>query len=171
MLNIGLGCGKTLQKILDATDFQKVDVVEINPEVVEATKKFSKILDQPRVNLIIDDGLKYLRQTDKKYDLIIMEIDNPTVAYSSPLYPVEAFSIFKKSLSEEGVLSIGVYGLDQKYIDILSYSLKEVYSYVYVQSTFFIGSQKNRAEAEHVPSTSYEINTLDKNTLLNAYED
>lgn len=64
VLNIGLGCGKTLTRILE---FPRVnaDVVELNPVVVEANRKLSDVSKDIRVNLKISDGINFLRSTKK----------------------------------------------------------------------------------------------------------
>lgn len=91
-LNIGLGCGLTLSQLLSRTS-KTVDVVEINPKVVEANKVMTDVLQNKRVNLIVDDGLKYLRQNNLKYDAILVDIEEPIMAHSSGLYTVDAFKI------------------------------------------------------------------------------
>ncbi len=169
VLNIGLGCGVGLQRILNATENTKVDVVEINPQVVEATRKFSTILENPRVNLIIDDGLEYLRETDKKYDIIVLEVENPTVVHSSTLFTVEAFKIIEKSLTDDGVYSMFSYASKARFLDILAYSLKEVFGHVYFDGLFFISSNKKMPTEDYQTTTPFEINTVDRNTLTNAY--
>ena len=63
--NIGLGCGLTLEKCLEYNT--NVDVIEINYQVVLANKVLSKVLTNPRVNLILDDGLHYFRQSTKHF--------------------------------------------------------------------------------------------------------
>ena len=89
VLNIGLGCACTLNRCLSYDVV--VDVVEINEKVVEANRMLSDVLDDPHVNLIINDGLSYMRSNSKIYDAILIDIENPTVAHASNLYTVDAF--------------------------------------------------------------------------------
>jgi spermidine synthase len=113
VLSIGLGCGFTLNAIAKHSKVQTVDVVEINPVMPEATKCFSEftdnVLENPKVNLIFNDGYKYLFGTSKKYDLIIMDIDHPSLIYSSNLYTLEFYKLVKKSLNTNGIFTQWAY--------------------------------------------------------------
>ncbi|MFA5051912.1 MAG: fused MFS/spermidine synthase [Patescibacteria group bacterium] len=173
-LNIGLGCGGTLSAI---TGFQNIqaDVVEINPAVVTANREFSNILDHPRVTLVIDDGLNYLRTTDIHYDSIIVDIDNPAVANSSDLYTVEAFAIMAGRLNERGTFALWDYGgysdNNPHYLDIIYYSLHESFPYIYHQQSIFLASKQPLAGSPYQPTTDREVNTLDRNTLSKVFLD
>ena len=84
-------------------------MVEINPVMPEATKYFNEftdnVLENPKVNLIFNDGYKYLLGTEKKYDLIIMDIEHPSVIYSSNLYTLEFYKLVKKALNKYGIFT------------------------------------------------------------------
>lgn len=166
-LNIGLGCALTLDKCLEYNTV--VDVVEINEKVVEANKVMTDVLKNPRVNLIINDGLSYLRSNSKKYDSILIDIENPTVAHSSNLYTVEAFNAISSSLKNHGTFTLWSYSGGDRYFDILFYSLKEAFSYVYSYSGVFLATNQDLDQLEYIPSTPYEINTIDRNTLTDAF--
>ncbi len=170
VVNIGLGCGLTLSRILDLID-NSVDIVEINPVVVSANKEFTDVLEDKRVNLIVEDGLKYLRQTRKKYHSILIDIENPAVAHSSGLYTVEAFKIINDDLTEDGTFALWIYGGTRRFLDILYYSLKEAsFPFVYhVDGDIFLASKQKLELEEYVPSMAYEINSVDRNTLTQAY--
>ncbi len=109
VLNIGLGCGFTLNEIAKNQKVRSVDVVEINPVMPKATKCFDvftdHILENPKVNLIFNDGYKYLMETKKKYDVIIMDIEHPSVVYSSNLYTLEFYKLVKKALNKNGIFT------------------------------------------------------------------
>jgi spermidine synthase len=109
VLNIGLGCGFTLNEIARNPKVQTVDVVEINPVMPEATKYFSEftdnVLENPKVHLIFNDGYKYLMGTPRKYDLIIMDIEHPSVIYSSNLYTLEFYKLVKNALNNNGIFT------------------------------------------------------------------
>lgn len=168
VLNIGLGCGLTLSRILDKTN-TTIDVVEINPVVVQANREFTDVLENPKVNLIIDDGLSYLRKTKKKYDSVIVDIEEPSVAHSSFLYTVEAFKIITNTLTEDGTFALYNYSARDRYLDILYYSLKEAFPFVYSYPGIFLASKQRLEQKEYIPIGPYEVNTIDKNTLTPAY--
>ena len=167
VLNIGLGCGLSLEKCLEYNS--TVDVVEINEQVVNANKVMSDVLQDPNINLVIDDGLNFLRSNNKKYDSIIMDTELPHVAHSSYLYTVDAFLIVSKSLKQNGTYTLRNFKASDRFQDILYYSLKEVFSFVYSYDGIFLASNQDLGQLEYVPVTSYEINTIDRNTLTDAY--
>jgi len=109
VLNIGLGCGFTLNKIAKHPRVQTIDVVEINPVMPQAAKFFGEftdhVLENPKINLIFNDGYKYLMRTPKKYDLIIMDIEHPSVIYSSNLYTLEFYKLVARALNPDGLFT------------------------------------------------------------------
>ncbi|MCP3984879.1 MAG: hypothetical protein GY723_10855, partial [bacterium] len=74
-LNVGLASGSTLATLASYPEIEKLDVVEINRPVVRAVRYFgeSAVLDDPRVDLIVDDAIHYLLRTERRYDLIISD--------------------------------------------------------------------------------------------------
>lgn len=173
-LNIGLGCGGTLSEIISYKNIQ-ADVVEINPVVVSANRQFSDILNNPRVTLIVDDGLNYLRTATTQYDSIVVDIDNPAVANSSNLYTVEAFKIIHDRLADNGTFALWEYGGytddNPAYLDVLYYSLREAFPYVYHQQSIFLASRQPLSHTRYSPTTPRETNTLDRNTLTKVFLD
>ncbi len=109
VLNIGLGCGFTLNEIAKHPKVKSVDVVEINPVMPQATQCFSdftdNVLENSKVHIIYNDGYQYLLGTKNKYDLIIMDIEHPSVIYSSNLYTLEFYKLVRKSLNEGGIFT------------------------------------------------------------------
>jgi len=137
-----------------------------------ANKIMTDVLQNKNVNLIIDDGLKYLRENEKKYDAILIDIENPLVAHSSNLYTVEAFKIVSDSLDEEGNFALWNFvhvAQNTTYTDILYYSMKEAFGFVYEYTGVFLASKHQLNETEYVPQSDYEINTINRNTLTQAY--
>src|SRR5581483_6035464 len=81
---IGLGSGVTVGSALAAGTVQRADVIEISPEVVEASHFFDKesgsALAQPGVRLVVGDGRSHLLLTSRSYDVIVSEPSNPWMA-------------------------------------------------------------------------------------------
>lgn len=72
VLVLGLGGGMLLRMI--KSTFPDIDMtcVEIHPEVVQAAKDHFMV-DDYDYELIVGDGYEYLMETEKKFDLIIMD--------------------------------------------------------------------------------------------------
>jgi len=107
VLVIGLGSGMTLGAV-QRHPIKAVDVVEIEPAVVEASGYFKDftgdVLNDPRVSLIAGDGRNHLALTSRQYDVIISEPSNPWVSGQANLFSREFFELAKKRLRESGVM-------------------------------------------------------------------
>jgi len=173
VLNIGLGCGLTLSKILEKVD-PEVDIVEINPVVVEANSLISDVLWDEKVNLIMDDGLHFLRKSKKDYDVIIIDIENPAVIHASDFYTEEASELISQSLNAEGVFGLWVCRCNNnEYYDIIYNTLKKEFPHVYKKGeNIFIASKKELDYEPYVPSSdTVKINTIDLKILSKVYID
>lgn len=136
ILNVGLGCGSTLDYLRKSNIVDYLDVVEINPVVPEATKFFSQenndVLEDPRVSVIIEDGFEYLRKNKQKYDAIVVDIESPLIFHSSPLYTLEFFKEASNNLKDSGVFALWAYSPnDTKRTKILFDTQQEAFLYVY----------------------------------------
>jgi spermidine synthase len=104
---IGLGSGMTAGAAL-THPIDRADVIEISPEVVEASRFFEKenrrALADPRTHLIIGDGRSHLALTATKYDAIISEPSNPWIAGVSSLFTREFFQSARDRLAPGGVI-------------------------------------------------------------------
>ncbi|MFA6308114.1 MAG: fused MFS/spermidine synthase [Patescibacteria group bacterium] len=197
VLNIGLGCGFTLSSILESNPKQ-VTVAEINPVVYEASKLFidhtNNAIYNEKVNIIIQDGAKFLRTTNEKYDAIIIDIEKPIIAHSSPLYTVEYLRYAKEHLNKNGKIALWrYYSVDERYLKSLIATFKTVFDNIvfaeYNDTTLrpavylFIASDGPLStEAIDVKGNSTELieslkliedvppNTIDKPTLEKYYK-
>lgn len=112
-LIIGAGGGNDLALALE-NNVKKIDAIEIDPKIAELGKEYHplKPYDNPKVNLIINDGRNFINNTNNKYDLIIFALtDSLTLASSyantrleSYLFTVESFAKVNKLLNDNAVL-------------------------------------------------------------------
>jgi spermidine synthase len=88
------------------------------------------------------DGRYFLRSTNKRYDIIILDAfsgDSPP----SHMVSIEAFELMKKRLSRDGVLLINFLGSNEKentfVLSSLNKTLKEVFNFVdvYVSEEYY----------------------------------
>jgi hypothetical protein len=115
---IGGGGGRDVLTAL-AFDSQAVDVVELNPAVVEAVERafgdFSgRIYSHPRVRLSVGEARYELSHRQTRYDLIQMSMIDTWAASmagslvmtENGLYTQQAFDLYLRRLKETGVLSV-----------------------------------------------------------------
>jgi spermidine synthase len=104
---IGLGSGVTVGAAL-RHPIDRVDVVEISPEVVEASTLFAAenraALADPRTALLVADGRSHLQLSHRKYDVIISEPSNPWIAGVAALFTREFFTLARARLAPGGLI-------------------------------------------------------------------
>ncbi|WP_294948790.1 polyamine aminopropyltransferase [Sulfurivirga sp.] len=95
VLIIGGGDGGILREVTKHAGVEAVTQVEIDEKVVEMCKQYlpnhsAGAFDDPRLNLVIDDGVNFVRTTDEKFDVIISDSTDPVgpgeVLFESPFY-------------------------------------------------------------------------------------
>ncbi len=76
VLVIGAGDGGTIRELCRYNTIEKIDMVEIDEQVVNVCKEYlpqtACAFDDPRLTLYIEDGLKFVRRKENEYDLIIV---------------------------------------------------------------------------------------------------
>ncbi|MBA4117332.1 MAG: hypothetical protein C0514_00345 [Candidatus Puniceispirillum sp.] len=113
ILVIGIGHAYLIDAMLDLPFVEKITVVDISAEVVEAVKKYTKtsakrIFTDPRVEIVIGDGRRFVQSAIKHgvhYDLIQNKINEPWHAGGGNLFTEEFFLEEKKLLTPGGYLS------------------------------------------------------------------
>jgi len=123
VLVIGLGSGMTLGAV-ERYPVERLDVVEIEPAVVEANEYFRAFngdaLNDSRVNLILADGRNHLALDRRQYDVIISEPSNPWVSGMANLFTREFFELAKQRLRKSGVMCQWVHAYSMSSVDFKS---------------------------------------------------
>ena len=106
-LVIGLGSGVTADAVIASQTIDRLDVVEISPEVVDAAAFFQEenrhVLRAPGVRLLVGDGRSHLRLTTQTYDVIVSEPSNPWMAGVAALFTREFFEAARRRLTAGGI--------------------------------------------------------------------
>src|SRR5690625_1350084 len=106
ILIIGGGDGGTAREVMKHPSVQRVDLVEIDETVVEASRQFLPEVgdfDNPKLNLIIGDGLDYVKATSRRYDVIIVDGSDP-VGPAEGLFSREFYLNCHSILTGSGIL-------------------------------------------------------------------
>lgn len=107
VLVIGGGDGGSVRELTKYDSIEKIDMVDIDEEVVEVCRKYfpstSCKLDDPRVTLCFEDGLKYIRRFEDRYDLIVVDSTDP-FGPGEGLFTKEFYGNCFKALTADGIL-------------------------------------------------------------------
>ena len=108
----GGGEGATLREVLAHDTVEKAVMVDIDKEVVDICKEVLPFLskgafDDGRVELIHTDALKYLDETQEKFDVVIIDLTEPLEEGPSYLlYTREFYKDLKKKLKPQGLIAL-----------------------------------------------------------------
>lgn len=107
ILIIGGGDGGTARELLRYPFVETIDLVEIDGLVIELCKKHLQktaiSFDDPRLHVFIEDGVAFVQNAQKKYDLIIIDSTDP-IGVGEGLFTHEFYSGCKKLLKSGGIL-------------------------------------------------------------------
>ncbi len=154
VLIIGGGEGATLREVLKHNTVEKAVMVDIDEKVVEFAKQYLGFMhqgsfDDPRAEVVIKDGLKYVKESpDKSFDVVILDLTDPYAGPAArPLYSEEFYRDVYRILSDDGVMVTQAGN---------SFFYREAYDYVYnnVKKVFPIVAEY----WNYVPSFAYTCN-------------
>ena len=107
VLVIGAGDGGSVRELTRYDGVERIDMVEIDKEVVDACRQYlpqtACKLDDPRVRIFYEDGLKYIRRRENEYDLIIVDSTDP-FGPGEGLFTKEFYGNCYKALCADGIL-------------------------------------------------------------------
>ena len=135
-LVIGLGTGSTAGWLADVPTMEQVDVVEIEPAIVDVAKACisvnRNVLENPKTNLIIADAREVLTTTGKSYDLIFSEPSNPYRAGIASLYTHEFYREAAERLAPGGffIQWVQAYEIAPRTVKSVYTTLLSVFPYV-----------------------------------------
>lgn len=110
VLIIGGGDGGAVEEALKHPSVERVTLVELDGKVVEIAKKHlgeihRGAFESPRLRLLIEDGLKFLAETNEKFDVIALDLPDP-VGPATALYEEAFFRDCKLALASGGILTL-----------------------------------------------------------------
>jgi len=106
-LQIGFGVGNTLAAAALHPEVEQLDCAELSSHVRETATYFwtnQGVLDDPKVNLIVDDGRNYVSRTRTRYEVITLEPPNIYTASVVNLYTREFYELASEAMTDDGIL-------------------------------------------------------------------
>lgn len=128
VLVIGAGDGGSVRELTRYSTIEHIDMVEIDEMVVKACREYlpqtACKLDDPRVTIHYEDGLRFVRTKENAYDLIIVDSTDP-FGPGEGLFTREFYGNCYKALTDNGIL---VNQHESPYYDKYAKSMKRAHS-------------------------------------------
>jgi len=129
---VGLAAGTAAKEYTRIFGPISIDGVEIDPKIVEVGRRFFA-MNEPNLNVIVQDGRYFLAQSDRRYDIIIAD------AYHQPYIPFhtttkEFFTLALEHLNPGGVvvINVGRTASDFRLVDVLAATMNEAFETVLI---------------------------------------
>ncbi|MFA5127015.1 MAG: fused MFS/spermidine synthase [Patescibacteria group bacterium] len=98
------GAGYTLPKVfLSNPKASRVDVVEIEPALLDLAYKYFNLSKDDRLNNYVEDGRRFLAKSDSQYDVIFGDAFLSLYSIPAHLTTKEFFELAKQRLSKNGI--------------------------------------------------------------------
>jgi spermidine synthase len=110
VLIVGGGDGGTLEEVLKHGSVRRVTMVEIDGGVVELCRTHLASIcrgafDDPRLNLVIGDGAAFVRDSDERFDALIVDSTDPVTEGGGALFDDAFYAGCARCLRPGGVLA------------------------------------------------------------------
>lgn len=106
VLVVGGGDGGAIREVLKHDSVEKAVLVEIDGKVIEYSKKYlpgiAGKLDDPRVEVLVDDGFMHIHQHKQTYDVIMVDSTEP-VGPAAKLFEKGFYQGIYDALTEDGL--------------------------------------------------------------------
>jgi spermidine synthase len=99
--------GEMLKHPLERLDYVELDPLMISTIMAYLDGKSLRALDDPRLRVHHVDGRYYVKKTAERYDLVLLDLPDPSTAMLNRFYTVDFFSEVKNTLRPGGVLALG----------------------------------------------------------------
>jgi spermidine synthase len=171
-LVIGLGTGTTLGTIA-AYPWQRIDVAEISPAIVEASRRYFAdqsfhALDDPRVHLDLNDGRNVLLVANEPYDLVTIELTSVWFAGAASLYSHEFYELVRARLAPTGILQqwVQLHHIRRRELATIVRTLRGVFPHV----ALFVGGAQGILVAGSAPlvASKAHLHALEERPALRA---
>jgi spermidine synthase len=138
ILVIGGGISGIMDEILKYSP-DRIDYAELNPAIIEAGEKFARFKAGPLIRVFNEDGRRMLKQTGETYDIVLINLPEPSTLQVNRYYTLEFFRELKSHMRPGGVVSLGlpstadyVSGIAGKLNAVMVRTLEEVFRNVLI---------------------------------------
>ena len=113
ILILGGGDGLAAREVLRHRSVDRVVEVELDPAVLELARNDPRVraanegaLDDPRVQVVVDDAMTWLRTASERFDAVIVDMPDPDSPATAKLYSQEFYGLVARALAPGGRLAV-----------------------------------------------------------------
>ena len=135
-LVIGMGTGTTAGWLAQVPSIERVDVVELEPAVVELADRFATVnedlLASPKTEVLLGDGREIVLTRENRYSVVFSEPSNPYRAGVADLFSQEFYAGVLGTLESDGVFLqwLQAYEVDAELVQTVVATLRSVFPYL-----------------------------------------
>ncbi|RKY87100.1 hypothetical protein DRQ09_04995, partial [candidate division KSB1 bacterium] len=132
ILLIGGGINGSIKQLIKYPTIVNIDYIELDPEIIRLGKKYNpdlkKVLSNKKISIYNVDGRFFINQSNKKYDIIVVNLPDPYTIQLNRFYTREFFRKVKERLNETGIFSFSLTSSENVIGNILSEFLSIIYT-------------------------------------------
>ncbi|WP_112181609.1 MULTISPECIES: polyamine aminopropyltransferase [Paraliobacillus] len=113
VLILGGGDGVAAKEVLKYEEVESITLVDLDPAVVTLANKNEKLLaineyalQDEKVDVINQDAFKFLEETSRVFDVIIVDLPDPNDESLNKLYTKEFYALARNHMSLEGAMMV-----------------------------------------------------------------
>jgi len=112
VLLIGGDAAGILPQVIHHPSIQRTDLVLLDPTAIQLAKQYIRslpaVLKDERLNIWHMDGRLFLKKSNQRFDVVIINLPEPSTALINRFYTQEFFELAQRHLSEHGILSFSI---------------------------------------------------------------
>lgn len=109
VLVLGGGDGLAAREVLRHDSVRRVVEVELDPAVLDLARRDPRMLaanqgalDDPRVEVVVDDAMRWLRTASETFDAVVVDMPDPDSPATAKLYSQEFYGLAARALAPGG---------------------------------------------------------------------
>ena len=109
VLILGGGDGLAAREVLRHDSVERVVEVELDPAVIRLARTDPRMvaandgaLDDPRVTVVVDDAMRWLRTAGERFDAVVVDLPDPDQPATAKLYSQEFYGLAARALAPGG---------------------------------------------------------------------
>jgi spermidine synthase len=165
---VGMGTGISAGAALAHPEVERVVVMELVPEVVEAARDYFEpwnqgLVGDPRVEIVAEDGRNHMAGTKEQFDVIIGDLFVPWRAGVGALFAREHFETVRSRLAPGGIYAqwLPLWQLSRREFDIIAATFLSVFENVTLWRGVFSPSGASLALVAHADGRSIDLTGLE----------